>query len=251
MHLDLWTIALQTVNFVILAALLYRFLYRPVLAMIDARKAEIRRQYDDAKAMEVKARAKLEAAASAREGLVAGREAALKAAATQAQQAAEVLLTQARREAQALLEGVRNTLAAEREHALDEARRAALDLGAEFARRLLAEVPAPVRGEAWIERIETQLNALPKPERESLLKQLANGHVLTVQTATPLPAAAAEDWKARLRRSLGDGVAIEFEVNPELIAGAELHFPDAVLRLSWQSELSSLRSEIEAHGNAH
>ena len=37
MHLDLWTIALQTINFVILAALLYRFLYRPVLGMIEAR----------------------------------------------------------------------------------------------------------------------------------------------------------------------------------------------------------------------
>jgi F-type H+-transporting ATPase subunit b len=250
MHLDLWTIALQTVNFVILAALLYRFLYRPVLGMIGAREAEIQRQYDDAKAAEAKARAKLEAAASAREGIAAEREAALKTAATQAQEAAEARLAAARREAQALLEGARSTLAAERGHALDEARRAALDLGAEFARRLLAEVPGPVRGEAWIERIETQLNALPKPERESLLKQLANGHVLTVQTATPLPAAAAEDWKARLRRSLGDGVAIAFKVNPELIAGAELHFPDAVLRLSWQSDLSTLRSEIEARGDA-
>jgi F-type H+-transporting ATPase subunit b len=250
MHLDLWTIALQTVNFIILAALLYRFLYRPVLGMIEARKAEIQRQYDGAKAMEVRARAELELAASAREGIAAGREAALKAAATQAQEAAEARLAAARREAQALIEGARSTLAAERERALDEARRAALDLGTEFARRLLAEVPVPVRGEAWIERIETELNALPKVERELLLKQLANGHVLTVQTATPLPAAAAEDWKARLRRSLGNGVAIAFEVKPELIAGAELHFPDAVLRLSWQSELSSLRSEIQSHGDA-
>jgi F-type H+-transporting ATPase subunit b len=251
MHLDLWTIALQTVNFVILAALLYRFLYKPVLGMIEARKAEVQRQYDDAKAAGEKARAYLEAVASSREGIAAEREAALKAAAVRAQEAVEARLVEARREAQALLDGTRNALAAERRHALDEARRAALDLGAVFAKRLLAEMPAQLRGEAWIERIEQQLNALPKQERDGLSKQLANGHALTVQIAAPIPASAAETWKTRLRRSLGDGVAIIFEVNPELIGGAELHFPDAVLRLSWRSELASLRSEIEAHGNAH
>ncbi len=251
MRLDLWTIALQTINFVILAALLYRFLYRPVLGIIDARKAEVQRQYDDAKAMEDKARANLEAIASSRDGMAAEREAALKAAAAQAQEVAEARLVEARREAQALLDGARNTLAAERERATEEVRCAALDLGVEFAQRLLAEMPMQLRGEAWIERIEQRLDALPKPEREALAMQLANGHALTVQIAAPLPAPAAETWESRLRRSLGDGIAINFEVNPELIAGAELHFPAAVLRLSWQSELASLRSEIEVHGDAH
>ena len=45
--------------------------------MIEARKAELQRQYDDAKAMEAKARAKLEAAASAREGIAAERYAGM------------------------------------------------------------------------------------------------------------------------------------------------------------------------------
>ncbi len=251
MHLDLWTIALQTVNFVILAGLLYRFLYQPVLGTIEARQAEVQRQYDDAKAIEEKARASLEAIASAREGMAAEREALLAAAAAQAREAGEARLVEARREAQALLDGARATLAGEREHVLGEARRAALDLGAEFARRLLAETPAEVRGAAWIERIEQYLNALPEAEREGLEKQLANGLALTVQVAAPLPEPAAGTWKSRLRRSLGGDIAIVFEVNPDLIAGAELHFPAAVLRLSWRSELQSLRSEIEAHGNAH
>ena len=251
MHLDLWTIALQTINFVILAALLYRFLYRPVLGMIEARQAEVRRQYDDAKAMEDKARANLEAIASAREGIAAEREAALKAAGCAGARGGGGAARGRPSPGASASRRHPQYLAAERERALDEARRAALDLGAEFARRLLSGMPEQLRGEAWIERVETQLNALAKPERESLAKQLENGHALTVRTAAPLPSSVADTWKSRLRRSLGDSVAISFEVNPELIAGVELHFPDAVLRLSWQSELASLRSEIEAHGNAH
>ena len=76
-----------------------------------------------------------------RAGIAAEREAALKAAAAQAQELAEARRAQAEREAQALLEAARKTLAAEREQALDEARRLALDLGADFAQQLLAEVP--------------------------------------------------------------------------------------------------------------
>jgi len=45
MHFDWSTFALQTVNFAILVWLLHRFLYRPVLRLLDARRAEIDKQY--------------------------------------------------------------------------------------------------------------------------------------------------------------------------------------------------------------
>ena len=127
----------------------------------------------------------------------------------------------------------------------------AVDLGADFARRLLAEVPVQLRAEAWIERIEQHLKALPEPELDALTRQLADGGSLTVVTASPLPPAMIETWRERLHRPLGDGVSVAFEVNPELIAGAELHFPTAVLRFSWQSALEAARSEVGVHANAH
>jgi F-type H+-transporting ATPase subunit b len=81
MHLDWWTIGLQTINFGILVWLLYRFLYKPVLTMIDARKAEVRRQFDTVRDFEAKANAELAAVEAERAGIAAEREAALKAAA--------------------------------------------------------------------------------------------------------------------------------------------------------------------------
>jgi hypothetical protein len=45
MHFDWSTLALQTVNFAILVWLMHRFLYRPVLRLIDARRAEIDKQH--------------------------------------------------------------------------------------------------------------------------------------------------------------------------------------------------------------
>ena len=250
MHLDWWTLGLQTVNFAILVWLLHRFLYKPVLRMIDARKAEIERQYADARATDQKATAQLAAAEAERSGMAAEHEAGLKAAAAQAQKLIEARRAQAERDAQALLDGARKTVAAERARALEEARRMALDLGAEFARRLLAEVPMQLRAEAWIERIERHIDDLAAAERDALRRQLADGSALTVVTAAPLPASVADTWRERLRRRLGEGISITFEVSPELIAGAELHFPTAVLRFSWQSVLEAARAELGTHADA-
>src|SRR5271166_4511583 len=131
MHFSWWTLGLQTINFVILAVLLYRFLYKPVLRLVDARKAEIQRQYEDAKAMENKAQAHLAAIQEERAGITAERETTLKAAAAHAKEEADLRRRQAEREAQALLSEARKMLAVERERAFDEARYGALDLGAE------------------------------------------------------------------------------------------------------------------------
>lgn len=246
MPLDWWTIALQTINFGILVWLLHRFLYKPVLSLIDARKAQASRQFDAARELEAKAQAQLAAIEAERAGIAAEREAALKAAAKQAQELAETRRTQAERDAQALISTTREALASERAEALNEARRIALDLGADFAQKLLAEMPAQYRAQAWIEHIEAHLKTLPAAEREALARQVAGDADLKIVTACALPAAAAAQWKTRLQQALGLSADMTFEVDPALIAGAELHFPTAILRFSWQSVLLAARTEAIA-----
>jgi F-type H+-transporting ATPase subunit b len=251
MRLDWWTIGLQTVNFAVLVWLLHRFLYKPVLGMIDARRAEIQRQYDDAEATKDRAKAYLAGVEAERAGIAAEREAALKTATSQAQEMAEARRSRAERDAQELIDSARKTLASEREQALAEAQRIALDLGADFAQRLLAQVPMQLRAEAWIERIEQHIDALPKPERDALIQQFSEDNSLTVVSAATLSAPTAEKWRERLCHLFGKQIAIVFNVDPRLIAGAELHFPTAVLRFTWQNALAAARSEVGAHANAH
>jgi F-type H+-transporting ATPase subunit b len=250
MHFDWSTLALQTVNFGILVWLLHRFLYRPVLRLIDARRAEIDKQYAEAHMTEAKAMDGLAAVEAEHAGIAAERAAALEQASAQAAEAAAARRAQAEREAGELLDATRKTLAAERGLALAEARRAALDLGADIAGRLLAEVPMKLRTEAWLARLEEHLAALPQTEKDALAQQLVDGAQLTVVTASALPSETAEAWRARLHRTLGDRVAIGFDTDRQLVAGAELHFPNAVLRFSWQSALAAMRAEVAGDGDA-
>lgn len=247
MHLDGWTIALQTVNFAVLVWLLHRFLYKPVLAMIDTRNAEIQRRYDAVKSAEDQAQMHLATIETERAGIATERDAALKTAAAQAQEAADDRRARAEREAQAMLDVARTTLATERERVLEEARSVALDLATALAQRLMAEVPMQLRAEAWIERIEQHLKTLTNSE----LDRLVRGGSLKVVTAAPLPTETADMWRKRLCQLCGSGAAVEFDVDQELVAGAELHFPTAVLRFSWQSTLAAMRSEVREHADAH
>jgi F-type H+-transporting ATPase subunit b len=220
--------------------------------MIDARKAELQRQYDDAKAAKQQAKAVLAEVETERANIAAEREAALKSAAAKEEEAAKARRAQAEREATALLDRTRSKLAMERDKVLSEARKLALHLGTDITRRLLAELPVASSAEPWLQRIERYLEKLPQEELAALVKQLEGGGVLTVVTASPLAPETVEKWRAGLHRLLGDqAAAIAFEINPELLAGVELHFPSAVLQFSWHSALAALRSEIEGHGDAH
>jgi F-type H+-transporting ATPase subunit b len=251
MDLDWWTLALQTVNFAVLVWLLHRFLYRPVLRLIEARKAEVQQQLAQVKGIEEKAKAHLADLEAQRVNIMGERESALKSAAVRAEESAQARRAQVEREAKAILEQAHKAAEAEREGMLAEGKRIALDLGADYARRLTSEVPSALRAEAWIEKIEQHLQALPKSELEPLANQVGNGGMLTVVTAIPLPEATIEAWRKRLQLRLGNGARMEFEVDPDLVAGAELHFPTAVLSFSWQSTLATLRSQMDVHGDAH
>lgn len=251
MHFDWSTFALQTANFAILVWLLHRFLYKPVLRLVDARRAEIDKQFAEAHAAEARAKADRAATKIERDGIAGERVTAIRDAAALAEQQAIARREQAEREAAALLAAARKTLREERARASAEVQREALDLGVKIASRLLTDVPLALRAEAWIERIERYLADLPQNEADALRRQLANGTTLKVVTASALPAEVTELWSSRLQRGFGNEIAIEYGVDAELIAGAELHFPNSILRFSWQTTLAALRAEIEANGNTH
>jgi F-type H+-transporting ATPase subunit b len=244
--LDWSTLLLQTVNFAVLAWLLQRFLYRPVLRLVDARRAEVEKQQLDAAAASEAARATRAQVAAERAAIAAEREQALQAAALETERLTAVRKAEAERAAAALVEGARKTVAGERAQALAEARNAAVDLGVAIARRLMAEVPEALRAEAWLERIEQRIASLDAAGRAALGDGAAPA--VRVVTAAPLPDAVQATWHARLGRALGDGLATDFAVDPGLIAGAELHFPTAILRCSWANALDGLRAEIASDG---
>ena len=251
MRIDVWTLALQAINFAVLVWLLQRFLYKPVLGMLDARRAEIEKQYADARAAEQEAQSQLAEIESERQGIEAERQAALQAATAQASEAATQRRARAEAEANALVADARAQIASERTQALAEARHIALDLGVDVARHLLAEIPAELRAEVWLDRVEDQLRGLSPEDRAHIDEGLARDGALRVVSAIALPEPLTEKFKDRLRAQLGTTTRIVFDVDPEIVAGIELQFPNLILRFSWRATLAAMRAEIEANTSNH
>lgn len=253
MQIDWWTLALQTVNFAVLAWLLHRFLYKPVLGMIDKRRADVDQRFSKADEARNAAEEEVARLAAEREEIASERTAALMEAADEADRRAAQRRQQAESEAEALLEDTRRELARERNEATGAVRQAALDLGTDIARRLLDEIPPDLRTRAWLERIEQHLATLPAKERDEIHQSLEEKSELRVVTAASLPEDMQDLWRTRLSEALPGEAAVTFvfDTDPALIAGAELHFANATLRFSWRSALKNMRQEVEAHADTY
>ncbi len=251
MRIDWTTLALQLVNFGILVWLLQRFLYRPILRLVDARRAALERERGEAASAAEAAKRQLTELQAQRASIAGERAEALGHAQEESRQLLTTRREQAERDAAALMEEARRTLSREREQVLEEARRAALDLAADMARRVLAQIPESLRVQAWLERIERHLGSLPPAQRAALSNELTASSPLKVLTACPVATEAEEAWRLGLRTALGSGVSVVFETDPALIAGAELRFPHAQLSFSVAGAIAALQEEAGRRGPDH
>ena len=238
MHLDWSTLALQTINVLVLLWLLQRYLFRPVTAIVTARRQA-------AEALLAAAAAQRSAAAAAAAEL-ARRIASSTAEAEQvratavAHAAAETtrLLAEARADvgrirAEAAM-AIRRDRAAQREALESQARTLAVAIAA----RLLAGVPGPAVTAAMLGALDADLAALPPEQRHALAGPLE------VVSAAPLSPDEQAVCGARLAARLDPPPALRFRVDPALLAGIELRGTHAVLRRSWQAELGRIGDDL-------
>jgi F-type H+-transporting ATPase subunit b len=232
------TFVLEIVNFLVLVWLLHRFLYRPVLALLDRRKAGIERQLAEARSVREEAAA-LEARYQDRlAGWTREREEA------RAQLHAEF---QHEREQQ--LARLRDDLAQERGRNLaldqqrdrqraDQADKAALELSLAFVTRLLERLAGPEL-EARLVTLGLEDLAALTAERRQAIAQAIREHQgrAHVATAFALDGGQRQAVAAALGGIAGAAVTCEFAQQPDLIAGIRLDAGHWVLSANLREEL--------------
>jgi F-type H+-transporting ATPase subunit b len=238
-RIDWWTLGLQAINFLVLAWLLHRFLYRPVMAAVAARQeaadrltAEAAARRREAEAAAAEAGRQLAAVAEQRDHLLTEGERAAEAARRR-------LLEQGAAEHQRLLAEARAAIRRETSVAAEELRLRTVDLAAAMAARLLREAPVP--DEPFLDRLLAEIAGLPEQTRAAL-----RAGPLEVATARPLAAAAArEECAAALAEALeGPPAALTFATDPRLVAGIELRSHATVVRSTLAADLTRIAEEL-------
>jgi F-type H+-transporting ATPase subunit b len=242
-----WTLAFQLINFLVLIWLLRRFLYRPVLTVIEKRRAEMGRVMAEAAGAKKAAESERSALAADRAQVAMERDRTLEQAASAAQRERESLLESARAEAQILETEARKQIERERSDARETLIDEAALLASEIARRLLATAALASTATPFLDRALAALAAMPPSERDRLL--LPN-ESLTVVSAAPLDQGGRTTCQSKLADALGKPVNVTFLEDPELLAGVELRFPRVVLRHNWRDELADIRQQLSVHERA-
>lgn len=240
MHLDWWTLGFQAVNFLVLAWLLGRFLFRPVAAIIAERQTAAARLLAEADARRAEIAAARVEIARTREAFAAERAVMLAKAEQEAEQAKKSLLAgieaeiaEQRRSAATALDRERDSF---EKQLLERAGRLAIDIAAQLVARI-------GQGEAnglFLARLAADLARLPEEEREALSRGPAE-----LASAVPLNESEQVRCRATIAQALGRAQPLSFRVDPDLLAGFELGGRNFVLRDSWRADLARILTGLD------
>ncbi len=246
MEFDWTTFILEIINFLILVWILKRFLYQPVLDVIDKRRAGIEKTLADAQHTEAEAnRVKQQ-----NEQQLADWEEEKKSAQTQLM--AE--LATIRESKMAALEASISEEAGRR-RVLDERRQReyerrveerGVEQGAEFSTKLLSRLASPeLEAKLFVVLLE-DLRQL-QSEDINALKEVAivAGLKINVQSVFPLDKNKQNMLSSALAEVIGRKVPVEYSINPELISGYQVDIGPWVLHANLRDELKFFRSVMQ------
>ena len=248
MELDWTTFALEVLNFLVLVWLLKRFFYRPVLATIEARRAENAKIIEDAQTLRGEA-----------QGLKSEYQARLAAVDKEATAArlkldGEIATARTKRLAalEAELAGERKRReAVEARQSAEQAlllERQAVALAARFTARLLERLAGPELEARLVDLALDDLDSLPSDKLETLRAALREPRVhIRVVTAYPLDAARRAAIARSLEGLAGRATTPQFSEDAVLKAGICIMAGAWVLMANLRDELGFFTEALE-HG---
>ncbi len=245
------TFVFEIANFVVLVWILIRFLYRPVLSVIEQRQAGINEKLQQAEDLK-----------SQGEVLLKRYNNRLSDWENEKQAAKQILDQDIQQERAVRMQQLKDELELERKKAVvieqrkqteiqQQAESAAILMAARFAAKLFADLSGPEIESRLIKLFIEQLQAMP--EQRKLAIRSGSGEaaeVISIDTAYPVNPSDSRELESVLRQVVGDDVSFEYHQLPELIAGLKVVIGAFVLQANLKDELNDFTRfshDISAH----
>jgi F-type H+-transporting ATPase subunit b len=246
--LDIATIAFQIINFLALAALLYYFLFRPVMRNIKKRAAErerLAREIAQNREAAARLRAELEARLEH-----AGEEAAtvIARAEEQAKTDREALLQEAQGEVERILVEAHADAHRLRSQTVGDFHDELLDAILEISGHVIGQAAPPEAHDALVQQLCDRIWELGRSEmervdafRRSLGERAPTAYVTTARSLS----SEQQGLLARTFNALADRrVNLELNIDPALAAGIRVRLGDFIVDNSVAGQLAELREAV-------
>ncbi|HYL38740.1 MAG TPA: hypothetical protein VEV17_22675 [Bryobacteraceae bacterium] len=229
MLIDWFTVVAQIVNFLVLVALLKRFLWGRLVHAIDEREKHVAGQLAEAHAKYKSAELQMEQVRARTDEFEGRRDAMLLEARQEAEEKHKELIQQAREQVQVLETKWHQDLEREQAAFLDELRRRAASEMLAIIRRALADLACDNIQDCAVDVFLQQLRTLDR----TALHDLAGGP-LTVLTPADLGDETRRKIREALEQLLGPGLPLKFERTQAFAWGIELRGNGR--RVGWNSD---------------
>ncbi len=244
MQFDWWTLALQTVNVLVLIWILSRLFFKPVLKIVAQRQDEANKLLTDAAAARQQAEQARTDAEGAKQSVSTERDGMIAAARSEAESERARLLEQAAGEI-AKLRGdadasIANDRAAMESALIEHARSLSLDI----AKRMLRRVSPTMGFDVFLAELCDQVSKMEPRVCAAFIAVAPQTDAIQVMTAEPLSTERLAQVRSALEQAFGKPLKLEFRSDPDVIAGIELHSPHASVRSSWREDFERIRREL-------
>jgi F-type H+-transporting ATPase subunit b len=245
--IDWFTVAAQIVNFLILVALMKRFLYGPLVRGIDAREERIAVQRAEVGRKNLEAELKSTQVQKEISELECRGAQMMEEARKDANRQRNELVQTARESVQALEAKWRDDLRREESAFFSEVRRTAATEIFAITRHALADLASVDIERSAIQVFLEKLRSVDAAK----LKTLCAGGGLTVVSATGLAAELRHQIEETIEKRIESPVPVRFELAPEIAWGIELRGNGQ--RIGWTPDgyLDSLEEKLKAVLDEH
>ncbi|MFH1907936.1 MAG: F0F1 ATP synthase subunit B [Chloroflexota bacterium] len=231
----------QVFNFTILAILLYAWAYKPIIKMLEGRRAKIAQSLEDARiAAEARANAEQEAAR-----IIADAQARSAHIVNEATERAEKVVLEVKAEAdKEIIKQREATLAEvsdERNRMLADLRGQVAALAIVAAQKLLGESLDEKRQHALLEGF---FSGVKSGKVVILEGEKLSGTSAEVTSALPLTADEQTILKRDVLTKMGTQTTVTFRVNPAILGGLVIRVGDKVLDDSVAGKIEGLRQSL-------
>jgi F-type H+-transporting ATPase subunit b len=227
MLIDWFTLCAQALNFLILVWLMRRFLYRPILAAIDAREKKIAKELADAAAQKADAQKEYDEFRQKNEQFDKERAGLLSHATDEAKAEGQRLVEEARKESDASRAKAREALIGEQRSMGEEITRRTREEVFAIARKALEELSSTSLEERIADVFIRKLRAMDAPGKDVLKAALqpsaqAPAQEAIVRSAFELPAPQITAITDAINETLSIAARLTFQTAPGILSGIEL-----------------------------
>jgi F-type H+-transporting ATPase subunit b len=245
MLIDWFTVAAQTLNFIVLVLLLRRFLYAPVLAAIDQRERKIAGELSEAARKQLEAQQEQATFRQKNEELDRQRSALVARMTEEVNAERRRLVEEALRSSQALAEGRQAALRNDARN-LNQAilRRAQQEVFA-IARKALGELASATLEASMVEVFVQRLRQLDGASAKTMSDAVERtSEPLLVRSAFELQGPQRSTLEAALRQAFSSNARVQFATAPELVGGLTLSVGGHKLGWSITDYLAAFESAL-------